>query len=474
MHGRGPSKRLLSGEAAAGLDLRSSLALYAQYINPLTVHGVAAFNLARKYVRAEGIHLWDDAGNRYYDFFNAFGCLNLGHNHPKILRAVRQALDEHAPMLHQLSPSSAQAALAYDLAAVLPSPLSVSYFVNSGAEAVEASMKLARAATGRKPLLSATNSYHGSTLGALSLTGISKYRNPFKPLIPLVDQVPYGDIDEIRKALRTTQYAGVFLEPIQGQGGIVVAPPDYLRDVRSLCDRFGTLLVLDEAQTGLGRTGALFCFNHFGIVPDVLVLSKSLGGGVMPLSACITTQALWKKAYGSFSRFHLHSSTFSGNHLACVCGIATLEALAEEQLPQNSRVMGEYFLNALEQLKHKNDCISEIRGLGLMIGIKFEMGDSRLLNNLSHELINVLSPKLVTSYIASRLLNEHAIIVSPSLGDEYILRIYPPLNVSKEDIDYFVNSLHAVCASLGDYIGLLKQTTVRFGRYYLSTLGRTP
>src|SRR4051794_22278812 len=189
------NQELLSGASASALDLKSYLTLYAEHVNPIYVEAVEPFRLARKYVRAQGIHLWDDRGEKYYDFFNAFGCLNLGHNHPAVLAALRQTLDEGAPLLHQLSPSPAEAALAHNLSALLPEPLTASYFVNSGAEAIEASLKLARAATGRTGLLSAENSYHGSTMGALSLTGIAKYRKPFEPLIPEVDRVPYGDIE---------------------------------------------------------------------------------------------------------------------------------------------------------------------------------------------------------------------------------------------------------------------------------------
>ena len=235
-----------------------------------------------------------------------------------------------------------------------------------------------------------------------------------------------------------------------------------------MCDRFGTLLILDESQTGLGRTGALFCFEHFGIVPDILVLSKSLGGGVMPLSACITSLPLWRRAYGSFSKFHLHSSTFGGNYLACVCGIAALQVLTEERLAHNSRTMGEYFIGALTQLKQKHPGIAEVRGRGLMVGIRIEMGEDRRLNWLARRMVDRVSPKLVTSHIASRLLNEHRIIVPPSLSDEYLLRVYPPLNVTKEEIDRFVAAFDCVCGSLGTYQTLLRQTTERFGKYYFS------
>jgi putrescine aminotransferase len=465
----GVSDALMSAAMMGSLDLDSTLALYQQHLNPVFVDVVRGFNLCRRYVRAEGINLWDDAGNIYWDFFSGFGCLNLGHNHPKVTGALREALDHRQPVFHKLSPSAAEAALARDLALLLPAPLRVCYFVNSGSEAVEAAVKLARAATGRGPLIAASNGYHGTTLGALSLTGIRKYRNLFTPMRPLVDHVPFGDASAVREALKSRRYAAIVLEPIQGQGGVIVPPPGYLPYVRSLCDQSGTLLVLDESQTGLGRTGAMFCFEHFGIVPDLLVLSKSLGGGLMPLSACITSMPLWKRAYGSFSKFHLHSSTFGGNSLACICGAAALEALVAEQLVQNARQAGQYFIDRLTRLKEKHPVIAEVRGMGLMIGIRFAMGEDRVLNRVARRVVNRISPKIVTSHIASRLLNEHRMIVPPSLSDEYLVRVYPPLNATPEDLDRFVEALDSVCGSLGDYKDLLVRTTLRFGKHYAST-----
>jgi len=461
------NKNLISIDQALGLQKEAYLDLYAKHINSFFVETVVPLQLVRKYVRAQGIYLWDDEGNKYYDFFNSYGCLNLGHNHPGIMSALQQALEQQIPMMHQLVPSPLAAALAYNLAALLPDPLAVAYFQNSGSEAVEASIKLARNYTGRKYLLAAEDSYHGMTLGALSLTGLSNYRVPFEPLLPFVEHIPFGDIEPLEKALKTKKYAAVYLEPIQGRGGINVPPEDYLPEVGKLCNRYGTLLVLDEVQTGMGRTGKMFAFEHYNIVPGILIISKSLGGGVMPISACITSKKIWRSVYGSLKKFLLHSSTFSGNSLACVSGLATISIMTGEKTCENCSRQGRYFIAELLRLKEKYKVISEIKGKGLMIGINFDFSSRDPLNNLTKHLSKAVSAKVVTSYIASRLLNEYNIIVPASLTDKNIIRVFPPLNVTKDEIDYFIASFDSLCASLGSYSHILKETAIKFLKSYI-------
>jgi putrescine aminotransferase len=461
-------KDLISVDQALELHDETYLDLYTRHINSVFVQTVVPLKLARKYVRAQGSYLWDDEGNKYYDFFNGFGCLNLGHNHPNIIRALQKVLEQQIPIIHQLVPSYLAAALAHNLATLLPDPLEVSYFLNSGSEAIEASIKLARNYTGRKYLLSTYNSYHGKTLGALSLTGMSHYRIPFEPLLPYVEHIPFGDRERMEEQLKTKKYAAVYLEPIQGQGGINVPPEGYLQRVRELCTHYGTLFVLDEVQTGMGRTGKMFAFEHDAVVPDILILSKSLGGGVMPLSACITTQKIWHRVYGSLKKFLLHTSTFSGNGMACMSGLATITTLVEENLCENCAQQGAYFTSELMRLKEKHKVIADIRGKGLMIGVTFDLSDWNLLNDLSHMLIDTISPKIVTSYISSRLLNEYQIIVPSSLTDEYLVRVFPPLNVKRDEIDYFISSFDRLCESLSTYNNVLKEIIFKFVKYYLN------
>jgi putrescine aminotransferase len=460
-----PSRSLIPLREVGALGKDRTLELYTRHINSVFGQSAGPFGLIRNYTRAEGIFLWDDSGRKYFDFFNSFGCLNLGHNHPAVVGAVQQALNASVPMIHQLSPSPFASALAYNLSTLLPEQLSVSYFMNSGSEAVEAAIKLARIATGRKRLLAAQNSYHGRTLGALTLTGMEQYRKPFEPLLAHVELLPWDDTAAMEKALRPGDVAALFLEPIQGQGGVRVPGAEYLRTARKLCDKHGALLVLDEVQTGFGRTGAMFAFEHSGICPDVLLTSKSLGGGLMPLSACTTTSRIWGRAYGSLKKFVLHSSTFSGNTLACVAGLAAIETIVNERLVEKAAESGAYFFSRLNALAKKHPVIKEIRGRGLMIGIVFDLSDGTAFGSMSRTAIEAISPKIVTAWLASRLLSEYAILVPPSLTEEHFLRIYPPLGVSPEHIDYFVDSLDHLCGSLGGYQKILREVTPLLARY---------
>ncbi|HYU53213.1 MAG TPA: aspartate aminotransferase family protein [Gemmatimonadaceae bacterium] len=452
-------------EQALQLNPDTYLNLYARHINSVFVWSVAPLKLARQYVRAEGIHLWDRDGQKYYDFFSGFGCLNLGHNHPDVVQALRSALEHRIPLIHQLVPSSLEAALAHNLAALLPSPLEVSYFVSSGSEAIEASLKLARAFTRRECVLSMHRGYHGSTMGALTLTGSSAYRVPFRPLLPGVEYVPFGDTQRLADALKSERYAAVYIEPIQGQGGVNVPPPGYLQNARALCTRYGTLLVLDEVQTGMGRTGAMFAFDHDGIVPDILILAKSLGGGVMPLGACITSQRIWQKVYGSLKTFQLHGSTFSGNGLACVAGLATISTLIRDKLCEASRQRGERLMSDLSRLKTRHKVIAEVRGRGLMIGVTLDLSSLNPINALSHLVLKAISAKAVTAFVASRMLNDYQIIVPPSLTDEYLLRVFPPLTATDDDLLYFIQSFDELCGSLETYSDVLRETVLKFARH---------
>lgn len=451
------------------LDVAGTMKLHARYINSVFPRSAEPFGLLRRYVRAEGMYLWDDVGERYLDFFNSFGCLNLGHNHPRVVAALHAALDRGGPMIHQLSPSPYESVLAHNLAALLPPSLTFSYLQSSGSEAVEAAIKLARIATGRTTIVAASNSYHGRTLGALTLTGMPAYRESFKPLLTDVEHVPYGDSAALERCLTRGGVAALFLEPIQGQGGVLVPPDDYLQWARELCTRHGTLLVFDEVQTGFGRTGRLFAFEHSGAVPDILLTSKSIGGGIMPLSAITTSEQIWTKAYGTLKRFVLHGSTFSGNTLACVAGIAAIETIVEEQLAERAAEQGKYFFARLAELKARHRCIKELRGRGLMIGIVFDLASWNPLSGVSHKVIDAISPKIVTAYLASRLLNEHRIIVPPSLTKEYLLRVYPVLAITRAEIDIFVDALDQVCSTIGAYDRVLRQVVPRLMRYQMRT-----
>ncbi|MDP3921099.1 MAG: aspartate aminotransferase family protein [Candidatus Omnitrophota bacterium] len=405
------------------------------YLNPIVTMIVRFLGMNRRFVEARGIHLKDDSGRKYLDFLSGFGALNLGHEPPEVLQALR--LVEESPNIMQASLNPFAAKLAEYLAEVTPGDLSRSFFCNSGAEAVEAALKLARAATGRRMLLFAEGAYHGKTFGALSVSGREKYKKPFAPLLPDTQAVPYGDLEALRKSLSNKTAAAFIVEPIQGENGVLVPPDGYLKGAEELCREFGTLLLVDEVQTGVGRTGKLFACEHEGVEPDVLILSKALGGGVMPIGAMVTTDIIWKKAYGSLETGLLHSSTFGGNSRACACGIATLRAVLSKNLPAKAAAAGRVLLKKARALTKRSTLLREVRGKGLLLGLVFVRvkGKSPLMEGA------------ITLWVARQMFLRHGIVMAFTLNNLDVLRIAPPLNITQKHIEYFIDSLSDVLKS---------------------------
>lgn len=315
------------------------LETYRHNVNPGWANLQALLDMDLHFVKAQGCSVWDEDGNRYLDFVGGFGSLNLGHNHPAVLEALRKV--ETVPVMLQCSLGKFAAVLAHNLVQIAPSGLRNCWFCSSGTEAVEGSLKLARIYTGKKDFIYTLGGFHGKSLGSLSVTGRKKYQEPFEPLIPGCIPVPFGDTDALEKALKENNAAAFIVEPIQGEGCIIVPPPGYLREARKLCTLYNTLLILDEIQTGLGRTGKMFACQHEDVVPDVLVLSKSLGGGVVPIGGYITTAEIMKKAYGgSMDRGLMLTSTFGGNAHSAAAAIAAVETIVKENLPHEAEVKG--------------------------------------------------------------------------------------------------------------------------------------
>ncbi|WP_243120638.1 aspartate aminotransferase family protein, partial [Pelotomaculum sp. FP] len=380
---------------------------HKNYLNSSLVMMMGLIGFDKHFTRAEGIYVWDNKGNRYLDFLGAYGALNLGHNHPKIIDAVNQV--KEVPNLLQASLGALPAALAKNLALAAPGDLRRSFFGNSGAEAVEGALKLARAATGRTAFVYCEGSFHGKSLGALSVTGREKYQKTFQPLVPDCHSVPFGDLDALETQLRDQSCAAFIVEPIQGEGGIIIPQAGYLSGVRQICSRYGTLLIFDEIQTGFGRTGEMFACQHEGVAPDIMCMAKSLGGGIMPIGAYITTDEIWKKAYGSMEKALLHTSTFGGNTWAAAAGIAALEVIFEENLPEKARVNGAYLLQELRKLQEKYPLLKDVRGRGLMAGIEFNQPGS-LAGKATFGLASKLSEEYLGTLVAGELMNKYHII----------------------------------------------------------------
>lgn len=417
---------------------------HRRFINPEIVNLMGVLNFDKSFVRASGVSVWDADGNEYLDFLGGYGALNLGHNHPAVDAGV-DAVKE-LPNLLQASLNPLSGALARNLALVMPGELQYSFFGNSGAEAVEGALKLARAATGRTKIVSCDGSFHGKSMGALSVTGREKYRKPFAPLIPGVEFIPFGDAAALKQALANKDVAAFIMEPIQGEGGIIVPPAGYLREVRALCSEHGTLFIADEVQTGFGRTGKWFACEHEDVVPDVICISKSFGGGIVPVAAYVTTETVWKKAYGSVDKATLHTSTFGGNTRATAAAIAVLETIYNEDLPRQAAEKGAYLLERLQQLQHKYPFIKAVRGRGLLIGLEFTPPKKGLMNFLTGGALEKAAAEYLGAMVAGELMNKHRIITAYTLNNPNVIRLEPPLVVSYQQLDALLAALEEVFA----------------------------
>jgi acetylornithine/LysW-gamma-L-lysine aminotransferase len=365
-------------------------------------------------VRGAGAHVWDDAGNMYIDCVGGQGAANLGHCHPAVVAAVQQ----QAPQLlscPEIFYNDQRAALLQRLVELAQPGIERAFLCNSGTEAVEAAYKFARASTGRPAVISAKRSFHGRTMGALSLTGQDKYREPFEPLLAGVTHVTYNCVDGLATAL-SNQTAAVILEVVQGEGGVRPADSQYLLAAQRLCHEHGALLIIDEVQTGIGRTGRIFASEHSGVQPDLLCIAKSLAGG-MPIGAVLIGRRVGALPSG------LHGSTFGGNPLACAAALAALQALQSEQLPQRAERMGTALMQNLRAANLSS--VREVRGLGLLIGL---------------ELKSKVTPVL-------QALQTRGVLALPA--GNTVLRLLPPLVISEEDLACVQHAVIEVLRSIG-------------------------
>lgn len=448
-------QKLFSLDEAIKLTRPEVMELHREYLNASLVSMMSLINFTKQFVRAEGVRVWDSEGREYLDFLGGYGALNLGHNHPRVLAALTKVSQQ--PNLLQASLNTLAGALAHNLALLTPGKLQRSFFGNSGAEAVEGALKLARIASGKTKIISAFNSFHGKSFGALSATGKEKYQKPFQPLVPGFEYFPFGNLEALEQLLKGQDVAGVILEPIQGEGGIILPPANFLKAARELCTKYEALLIIDEIQTGFGRTGKLFACEHEGVEPDILCLAKSLGGGVMPIGVYLTTDAIWKKGYGAIERATLHSSTFGGNSLACAAGLAALEVITGEQLPEKAAELGEYFLNKLRELQQKYPLIKEVRGKGLFIGLEFEQPQGWL-DKVTGGKLSETAREYTGAMVAGELMNKYGIITAYTLNNPNVIRLEPPLVVGKAEIDRVVEALTDIFEHNRNFFSLALET----------------
>lgn len=402
---------------------------FSEHVNPEEAGLLKMVDMDKRYVRADGIHLYDDSGRQYMDFTAGYGALNLGHNPPEVLKAVEEARALPSVMLAGYNPL--MGAVGASLASLLRGDLTVSSFGSGGAEAVEIAMKTAMASTRRKKFLSCEKAYHGLSLGALGLCRSERNSEVLGHHTCAAETAPFGDLNALEEKLRGEDIAAFFVEPIQGEGGAVTPPAGYLKGAEELCRRYGTLLVLDEIQTGFGRTGKMFALEHDHVEPDIVTLSKSLGSGVVPISVSVTSEGIWKKAFGARDRFDLVVSTFGGNPAACAAALKTMEILRRDRIAERAAELGDYAKSKLEELKSRHEAISEVRGRGLLLGLALN----------APRIPGANMRENYPAMVISRLLNKHGILTSYYDLDPTVVRFEPPLTVTKEQIDQAISAL---------------------------------
>jgi ornithine--oxo-acid transaminase len=420
----------------------AALSTYADYVNPRWTRLLDVLEMNIQYTYCSGAELFTADGRRILDFLSGYCVHNTGHNHPQIVDALRQELGRCGPAMLQSHVSELAGELAKRLCRSAGGRAQKVFFCSSGSEGVEAAIKFARAHTGRPGLLSAEGSFHGLTCGALSLMRDGFWSEGFGPLLPGTETIPFGHLESLERKLATKKFAALFLEPIQGEAGIQLAEAGYLRAVQDLCRRYGTLLVADEVQTGLYRTGKFLACHHFEMEPDLVILAKALSGGLVPVGAVLMPDAIYESVYRSIQRAIVHTSTFSENGLAMRAGLATLDVLENENLGRRSATLGETFRERLTAALRPYEMVRAVRGLGLLSGIEFAPPRSLSLR-IPFEAFRRI-PGMFGQVMVMRLFRDHGILTQMCGNNFMVLKAAPPLVASEEQLDRFVEAIRSV------------------------------
>ena len=399
-----------------------------------------AIGFDRIYTRAEGPYLYDDAGTQYLDMLAGFGVFALGRHDPTVRQALHDVLDAGLADLVQFDAPLLPGLLAEALLAKAPH-LDRVYLCNSGTEAVEAALKFARRATGRRRIIFCDHAFHGLTIGSLSVNGAKEFRAGFAPLLPDTS-IPFGDLDALERELRRGDVAGFIVEPVQGKG-VAVASPGYLTAAHEMLRRHNALLIVDEVQSGIGRTGTFFAHEQDGVQPDIVTAAKALSGGYVPIGAMLAKDWIFRKVYSSIDRVLVHDSTFGSNAQAAAAGLATLHVLDRDDILANARDVGALLLERLRELAEDYEYIADVRGRGLMIGIEF--GSPRKLRLKAPWLALQTARKgLFAQTVVAALFHRHRILTQVSGDHVEVIKLIPPLTIGAAEVDRFVDAFAAV------------------------------
>jgi len=414
--------------------------LHGRYLNPQRPRMLHAIGFDKVYERAEGAYLYDAEGTRYADFLSGFGVFGVGHNHPVVRKALHDVLDAELASMVQFDCALLPGLLAERLLSFAPG-LDRVYFCNSGTEAVEAALKFARYATGRSRIVYGDHAFHGLTMGSLSVNGAAEFRDGFNPLLPDTN-VPFGDLDALETELRKGDVAALIVEPIQGKG-VAVAPPGYLAGASKLLRDHGALLICDEVQTGLGRTGRFFAYQRDSVEPDIVTVAKTLSGGFVPVGATMARGWIFEKVYSSMDRVLVHDSTFGSNAAAMAAGLATLAVIEDEQLVENAERTGDALRRAIEDAADRYEMLADVRGRGLMIGMEFGKPDALKLRT-SWNMLQKARRGLFAQMVVVALFQRHRILTQVAGDHMEVIKLLPTLTIGDDEVQMFADALDDV------------------------------
>jgi acetylornithine/succinyldiaminopimelate/putrescine aminotransferase len=456
---------------AQGFDLGRLLAergaerydLHAKHLNHQLPRMLHTIGFDKVYQRAEGAYFWDADGNDYLDMLAGFGVMGLGRHHPVVRKAMHDVLDAQLADLTRFDCPPLPGLLAEKLLAYTPH-LDRVFFGNSGTEAVETALKFARCATGRPRILYCTHAFHGLTAGSLSVNGEDGFRDGFAPLLPDT-AIEMGDLDALARELKRGDVAGFVVEPVQGKG-VHATPPGFLRAAQELLRHYEALLIADEVQTGLGRTGDFFAYQHEdGVEPDLVCVAKTLSGGYVPVSATLSKDWIYRKVYSSMDRVLVHSASFGSNAQAMAAGLATLAVMEDEKIVENARATGDLLRGRLAELVDKYELIHEVRGRGLMLGIEFGRPKSLKLRG-GWAMLQAARKGLFAQMVVVPLLQRHRILTQVSGDHLEVIKLIPPLIIGEKEVDRFVDALMDVMDDAHKGSGLMWD----FGRTLILSL----
>ena len=436
MTGEFSLKALLSQRAGEGMQL------YGRYSNPRFVQILKILGFDREWWRAEGAYLYDRNGTRFLDWLGGFGMYNVGRNNPTVRKALEELLELRTPSLPQLGLSDLPGLLAEALVGVAPASTDRVVFVNTGTEAVEGAVKLARAAVRRPRVVTVENGFHGLTLGSLSVNGSEQQRARFGPLLPDVVTVPFNDLEALGRELKREDVALFLTEPVQGQG-VILPDPGYLPGAQQLCRRYGTLFCVDEVQTGFGRTGRMFACEHWDLQPDLITVAKSLSGGYVPVGAVLLRSSVHEAVFDTLEHSTSHGSTFAPNDMAMAAGLATLAELKAQDLVARSARLGEYLLERTRPLVERFDVVMEVRGLGLLWAIEFGEPSA---GSRTWRFLEARQAGIFSQFVIGPLFRDHHILSQVAGHNINVLKGLPPLVIDDSDVDWLADALTQVVA----------------------------